>query len=121
MSRFACGLWAGAAAGSARALERITDRVCVSVETVLKIQPLVSSVGAVSAADEDHLACGRRIAVGRLPGDGEDRMTRRRHAGPEDDVEGLVERADRDEDACVVLQPRLVERAVVAPRQAGGV
>ena len=61
------------------------------------------------------------IAVGLLGGDGDRREHRRRHAGPQRHVVALVERPDRHQHAVGVAQPGLVELAVVASGQAGGV
>jgi hypothetical protein len=57
------------------------------------------------------------LGVGKLARDGKGWIAARIDAGPEDDVVGLVEGADRDQDAVLVLEPRLVVRAVVEPGQ----
>ena len=63
----------------------------------------------------------RLIVVGLFLGDRERREVRQRDTGPQRDVIAVVERADRDQVAGRVSQPRLVEEAAVATRQPGGI
>src|SRR6266852_3145155 len=79
-----------------------------------------ASAGSVGEPHENALPGRRRVAVRLLPCDGDRRVPGGGNSGPQRDVAGLVESADGDEDAGGILQPRLVEPAVVQARQSRG-
>ena len=79
--------------------------------------PSRRSAGAVGVPDENALPGRCRVAIRLLPRDRDRGVLGGGNPGPHGDVSGLVERTDGDEYAGGILQPRLVEPAVVEARQ----